>query len=431
MNATERTPEGATNLKKIRVEDIIIGMYVAALDRPWLETPFAMQGFYVHSDATIAGLSETCSYVYIDPRRYDSNLVDRLHGLSGRKQPSVDAKTIRDQLVPKERTRYRDEVEIPEEIESAKSTLGHAVEVVDACISNLLAGRKLDTAAIEGAVKPIVSSVIRNKEAFSALVRMKQFDQYIYSHAIACAVWAAILGRELGYPPEDIEALSSGCALMDIGKTNLPPDLLSQPSKLDKSQLETMRRHVEFGLDIASDTGLSDQTTTATIIKTHHERFDGSGYPDGLTNSEIPIFGRIAGLVDSYDAMITPRPHAPALTSHQALLELERNVDKLFQKELVGYFTSAIGIFPVGAVVELNSGEVGVVIKQHPDRRLRPKVMLILDKNKLPRAELTVTDLGFEDDAGNTGTRWILHELPKDSHGIDVSRYFLWDLNGD
>ena len=421
--------EVTSNLKKTPVENLILGMYVAGLDKPWLDTPFAMQGFYLRSDAAISRVCEVCRHVYVDPRRYDSSLVDLRHAnkqTSARKlSPPTrqrDRKTL--DLAPRRRFSYTEDVDLTDEMEPAKIALEHAIEEVDVCLCNLVETGELDTGAIEGALKPLVASVVRNKDAAAALVRMKRFDDYLYAHAISCAVWAAVLGKELGYSPDDVETLSYGCALLDIGKTKIPRDLLEQTSPPSKDELELLRRHVDFGLELLASSGITDKATM-NIVKTHHERFDGSGYPNGLTNGEIPIFGRIAGLVDSYDAMISPRAHAPSRASYQVLLELERNADQLFQKQLVEYFIQAVGIFPVGAVVELNTGEVGVVVSQHPDRRLRPKVMLVLDENKLPRSELLVTDLGLQDDNVGAMTTWITRELPKDSHGIDVSRYFL------
>jgi HD-GYP domain-containing protein (c-di-GMP phosphodiesterase class II) len=420
---------GASNLKKTPVENLILGMYVAGLDKPWLDTPFAMQGFYLRSDAAISRVREICDDVYVDPRRYDSSLVDLRHAKvqsTTKKLPPPTRRRDRKAvgLTPRRRFCYPEEVELKDEIEPARVALEHAIEEVDVCLCNLVDTGELDTGAIEGALKPLIASVVRNKDAATALVRMKRFDDYLYAHAISCAVWAAVLGRELGYPPSDVERVSYGCALMDIGKTRLPRELLEQTAPPSDDELDLMKRHVDFGLELITKSGLCDEATI-NIVKTHHERFDGSGYPNGLTNAEIPIFGRIAGLVDSYDAMISPRAYAPSRASYQVLLELERNADQLFQKELVEYFIHAVGIFPVGAVVELNTGEVGIIVKQHADRRLRPKILLILDENKLPRTELSVADLGLEDDNGGAMTTWITRELPKDSHGIDVSRYFL------
>jgi hypothetical protein len=148
---------------------------------------------------------------------------------------------------------------------------------------------------------------------------------------------------------------------------------------------------------------------------------DGSGYPDGLAGNATPMFARIAGVVDSYDAMISPRTYAPMCSSYQALVELQDHSPVCFQAELVDQFAQAIGLFPNGALVELSSGEVGVVCGQNAGRRLRPKVMLILDAAKQPRGELCIVDLKLIDEHELRVAR----ELARNEYGIDAAEYFL------
>jgi HD-GYP domain-containing protein (c-di-GMP phosphodiesterase class II) len=186
-----------------------------------------------------------------------------------------------------------------------------------------------------------------------------------------------------------------------------------------------IRRHPADGVRILKESGLENSTVLA-MVETHHERHDGSGYPHGLSDNSIPVFGRIAGIIDSYDAMITERPYATARSSFNAVMELQKQADVLFQKELVDYFIKAIGVFPVGTVVELNTGEVGIVVAQDSSRRLRPKVMIILDEDKNPREELLIPDLGSVDtDPSKPLSVWITKELPQTAYGIDPTEYFL------
>jgi HD-GYP domain-containing protein (c-di-GMP phosphodiesterase class II) len=254
---------------------------------------------------------------------------------------------------------------------------------------------------------------------------MKRIDDYTYSHAISSAVWASVFGRELGFSPDDIDLLAVGCATLDIGKTQLPRDLLVQPDPPNEQQWELIKRHPEEGVHLLTGSGELNPIILA-MIETHHERHDGSGYPLGLSGISIPVFGRIAGIIDSYDAMITERPYATVRSSFNAVMELQKQAGVLFQKELVDYFIKAIGVFPVGTVVELNTGEVGIVIGQDTTRRLRPKVMLILDEDKQSRDEMLITDLGTVDsDPSKPLSVWITKELPQTAYGIDPREYFL------
>ena len=416
-------------LQRVEVDDLSLGMYVAKLDRPWLETSFVLQGFYVRSQDTIVELAAECGYVYVDPRRFDSSAAERKLRLVV-SNPDMDKRSHpgaahHSSIAPSEPRAYKDRVELTEEIQPAQTSLEEAIHVLEGVVRKLQNSGGVDIADIESAVRPIVSSVMRNKDALAALLRMKRIDDYTYSHAISSAVWASVFGRELGFSPEDIDLLAVGCATLDIGKTQLPRELLVQPDAPTEAQWELIKRHPEDGVRLLTGSGELNPIILA-MIETHHERHDGSGYPLGLSGISIPVFGRIAGIIDSYDAMITERPYATARSSFNAVMELQKQAGVLFQKELVDYFIKAIGVFPVGTVVELNTGEVGIVIGQDTTRRLRPKVMLILDEDKQSRDEMLITDLGTVDsDPSKPLSVWITKELPQTAYGIDPREYFL------
>ncbi|MEE4251236.1 MAG: HD domain-containing phosphohydrolase, partial [Alcanivoracaceae bacterium] len=136
-----------------------------------------------------------------------------------------------------------------------------------------------------------------------------------------------------------------------------------------------------YGLDmLESCDNINEQVLG--VVQYHHERHDGSGYPHGLSGSQIPLLARIAGIVDTYDAITSPRPHAESVTSTEAVSSLYDQRDKAFQSALVEQFIQAIGVYPTGTLVELSNNEVGVVIAQNPTRRLRPQVMVVLDQDK-------------------------------------------------
>jgi HD-GYP domain-containing protein (c-di-GMP phosphodiesterase class II) len=164
-----------------------------------------------------------------------------------------------------------------------------------------------------------------------------------------------------------------------------------------------------------------------TMIATHHERFDGSGYPQKLKGDEIPLIGRIAGIVDCYDAMITERSYAKPKSAYDAVRELKRVGGIAFPAELVELFIQAVGVFPNGTLVELNTGEVGVVIGQNRYRRLRPQVTLILDAQKKTREEFPTIDLlTCDENSGKTEpSLWITRGLERGAYGIDPAEYFL------
>ena len=275
------------------------------------------------------------------------------------------------------------------------------------------------------AINPLIDSVLRNSEALASLVRMKSKGDYLYNHSLTMAVWAAIFGRQLGFDRDRLKNLALGAALIDTGMASVSDEIVLATGSLSASQTKEVRKHVKKGLDILRKSGQLSPDVLE-MVATHHERYDGSGYPRGIKGMDIPVFGRIAGLVDSYDAMITERPHAKPRSSFEAMQEIADLKDQHFQGELVEQFMQAIGLFPTGSVVELNSGEIGVVVQQNATRRLRPKVILVLDDQGNRHEKLVVLDLAkYVNDGENKSDLWIANELQPGAHGIQPNEYFL------
>ena len=378
------------------------GMFVVALDRPWLETPFAMQGFAIDDQDDIAYVAKYCSYVYVDPER-----------------KVAPAKTRRARTA----SVRPDKVEIGQEIATAEVDFESAQKAVAHVYGSLRTNQRLDVGTIKTAINPLIDSVLRNRDALAALVRMKDKGDYFYSHGLATAVWAVVLGRHLGMDKYELRDLALGASIMDVGMTTLPDELLNKATPLTEKERRQIKDHVKAGLRLITDAG-DASNRVLNIVACHHERYDGSGYPRGLQSNRIPPMARIAGLADTYDAMITERPWARARSSYEAVLELQDLGDQQFQLSLVEQFMQTIGMFPTGSVVELSTGEVAVVVQQNPTRRLKPKVVVILDKNKQKMAEMSHIDLGAYEVDG-TPTVWIARELEQGAYGIHPHEYFL------
>ncbi len=390
-------------LLEVPVSNLKPGMYVAELDRPWLDTPFAVQGFYVRDSDDVSLISKHCSYVLVDPRRYQ------------RAAHKTRQKTQRPS---------RNRTSLKREFAVAKGELESAGDAMRSVFEQLRAGRHLDLKAMQRVLEPLVQSVLRNSEAMAALVRIKAKGDYLFNHSIANAVWAAVLGRQLGLEREPLRQLALGAAVVDVGMTRLEDALVEKPTPLTSAERKAMEAHVPFGLEILRAGGAPGAEVLETLAG-HHERFDGSGYPRGLEGYDIPLFARIVGIVDSYDAMITERPHARARSSFEAVQELADLKDVKFQGALVEQFMQAIGLFPTGAIVELNTGEVGVVVAQNRTRRLRPKVVVILDPDKRRHAKLAVVDLARHSVGAGETDLWICRELAHGTYGIEPDEFFL------
>jgi len=257
------------------------------------------------------------------------------------------------------------------------------------------------------------------------LVYLRKRDEYAWHHSIATSVWAVILGRHLGFDRQGLDTLAMGGMLLDIGKAKLPEELVNRNGPLKPDEYEAMKKHVALGLEMVKLTPGVNADVLA-MIEGHHERSDGSGYPRKLEGAAIPVFARIGGLIDCYDAMTSHRPWAEAKSPYDAIRELNALAGVQFQKEMVEQFVQAMGMFPTGSVVELNSGEVGIVIEQNRVRRLRPKVLLVLDASGQQLTEYRTLDLRkCPSDQNDTGACWIVRGHETGAFGLDPKNYFI------
>lgn len=206
------------------------------------------------------------------------------------------------------------------------------------------AGAPLQIERIEPLLKALVESIIRNPAAGIWLARLKSKSSYAHRHCISCAILCAVMGRQLGFDAESMHRLSLAGLLMDSGKLLLPKGLLRKTQSLSAQERQETHRHTELGLEAVASAALPNEVLQ--VIRHHHERFDGSGYPDQLQGTEIPLFARIAGIVDCYDAMTSPRYYATPIVHSEAIMKLAGWRKRLFQKELVDTFIQAIGLYP-------------------------------------------------------------------------------------
>ena len=379
-------------------------MFVAELDRPWLETPFALQGFVVRDTSEVLYVSDYVDHVYVD--------AEYKGGATSLKLAVAPTATA-----PRER------LELNEEFQRTRVSFDSAVDTLDKVFDSLRNGQQGDISAVREAINPLIEGVFRNQEAVAALLRLKESGSYRYQHGVSMAVWATIIGRHIGLHRDELEKLAVGCAMCDVGMTRLPPELLDQAESLTARQLNIIQAHPTIGSDLVGKSKDIDFEILA-IIENHHERMDGSGYPRGVEGAAIPLLARIAGLVDTYDAMITPRPYATARTSHEAVQELLDCKGSHFQEALVEQFVQAIGLFPTGTMVELNTGEVANVVTQNDTRRLKPELVIVLNAEKERMEAPRVVDLANQRIAAE-GERWIARELLAGTYGISGEEFFI------
>jgi len=360
-------------VKKISTAEIEIGMFVSSLDRPWSETPFLFQGFPVREVTEIDELKKLCRHVYI--MAPDEEI--EISAVPPRPRPDP---------VPQEmlgRRQYETTRPARDEVHAVRESHDDLIGVLTEVENILRKDNELKLPLIEKSVDVMIESIERNPDAYIWLNRIRKFDSYIYRDALNASVWATTLGRELGLERGQLSVLATGTLVMDIGKTALPAELLNKTDRLTDDEWALMKSHVEKGIRILSETA-NTPSGVLDIVRSHHERLDGSGYPLALQGGHIPLLGQIAGIVDFYVSVTTPRPYAQAVSPSNAIYMLYQQQGRYFSETLVKGFIQAISTYPTGSLVELSNGEVGVVISQNPGLRLRPNVVLLLDPDKRP-----------------------------------------------
>lgn len=430
---------------KIMVNELTVGMFVSGLDRPWSQTPFPLQGFYIRDLGEIKELKLHCSYVFIDVQKGASPLKHNLRTLTSRgssggrvKERNATGRTSQRAPMPDvaplkiRRDTYTAPAPLKTEISNAKALhqkVYQAVsDVMEQVESNHHGMPVKDTKRVAG---QMVDSVVRSPDAFTWLSRVRDKDEYTYSHAVRSAVWAILFGRHIGLPKPDLDVLAMGVLLKDIGKTKLPKYLIEKNDR-EGQERDAYEKFVEYGVDMLRK--LSDiKPRVTSVVKTHCERVNGSGFPQHLRGDKIPLLGKIAGIVTFYDETINPRGEAKPLSPSKAVARLYDSREVEFQEELVVEFIRAIGLYPTGTLVELSTGEVAVVVEQNFSRRLKPKVMVVTDAYKEHLYEPILLDLAIDDkikqnkiDAGKllrseADKVEIIQDLEPGAYDIDVA----------
>jgi HD-GYP domain-containing protein (c-di-GMP phosphodiesterase class II) len=390
-------------------------MYVAELDRPWVETPFMFQGFIVRDPREIQRIQGYCAFVFVDNER---GIVPSNPGsASGTASMSLAP-------LPKPSIVYEVESEVESELETAKNVHIAVTQSFGQLLTEVRSGQAPQLAQVREVISEMEESILRNPDAFMWLRRLKKKDSYTFSHCIDTSILLMAFGRQMGLPRQHIHELGLGGLMADIGKMKVPDALLRRDGPLNPAEFEVVKRHVNYSVEIMGAS--RDMAPNAiAIVAAHHERFDGTGYPDKLSAGQIPMHARMAAIVDTFDAVTSDRAHAKALAPHDAIALLYEQRNKGFQDELIEQFIQTLGPYPVGTLIEFDTGEVGIVIEQNRVRRLRPKVVLLLDASKRPIKSTPTLNLMSETHNEDGQAINILHSLTPGAYDIDPEEFYL------
>jgi putative nucleotidyltransferase with HDIG domain len=404
----------ATYLKK--------GMYVSELDRPWLESPFLFQGFRITNNEEVEQIRSLCAFVYVDIEKSKVPVTQTMSkaapaGLKPEKQNY--ARVIREPLP------YTEEFE--DELSRAWDCQQLAKDEVSTLFEDVRMGNSLDVGGARTTVTGMVDSILRHPDALVLLTTLGNKDRGLVTHALSVCTLSLAFGRYLGLKEEELVDLGLGALLHDIGKIKVPDEVLDNIANASEEERALLEGHTLIGaMMLKNIKGLPDNVIA--IVHDHHERANGSGYPRKMTGSGISMHTKIVSIVDTYDSITRGVHGYDSIRADEALKSIYAWRHELFDELLVEKFIQCVGIYPLGSVVELRTGQVGIVISSCPDARLFPRIMLVLDAHRKPVEPPEMINLALFREKLDTNDFEVKQLVDGERYDIDVRQYILREL---
>lgn len=391
-------------LKKIKINQLKIGMYVKDVDKGWLDIPF-----FKHKIETEPQIEKLKKY-YVESLIIDTN---KGKDIGEEAEDAEDDKLYEDKdagivvtdvsykeletiiFKPIESEESKEEVALQAEFPVAQETYVSAIQVTHSLLDNVRSGKNIDEEQVKATVSSMINTVMRNHHALFSVSKIRKYDEYTFTHCVNVATLSIVFARALGYSKAKLMKLGEGALLHDVGKMRIPPSILNKPSKLTDEEFATMKKHVELGMDYLEHQIPPDEDIFSFVAE-HHENVDGSGYPKGKNGNEISEFGMIAAIADVYDALTSERVYHTAMPPSKALAIIYNSAGNKFNRALTEQFIACLGIFPIGSFVKLNTGELAVVVSVNPMNLVRPKIKIFTDAQKNMLREPYEVDLSIK-----------------------------------
>jgi HD-GYP domain-containing protein (c-di-GMP phosphodiesterase class II) len=401
----------SSNTKKIHVSELRVGMFVSQLDRDWLETPFLLQGFHIEEEADIDVITEHCEYVYIDD---DKSVKPKAS------EHSSNVGTVRHVRVNP--NIFEPQVPLEDEHRRILGTFRQARSLTKTLLDDIRLGGAINTDQARHTVNECVHSVIRHPDALLWMSKMRDENEYTAEHCLNVCILAIAFGRQLGMGEQELQNLGMCGLLHDVGKMKIPPEILDKPDRLTTKEMRIMMAHTVHGRNLLlSSSGI--YTGAIDVALSHHERIDGQGYPRQLAGNSISRYSKIIAIVDAYDAMTADRCYQSARTSTEAIKIIYKDRGEHFDEQLALKFLQTVGLYPAGSIVELHSGEVGMVIEANPRFRHLPRIVMLRDRNKQPVSKEIMVDLSLIE-SGELSKDYLIKQVWKDkTFGITLKNY--------
>jgi len=394
-------------LKRISVKHLQPGMYVANITQTGISLHQHEREGRVKDAATVSALIKRgIKHVYIDTEQGS----DSQHA----QPPSIIDSELEQKIekIVETPTKQNSRTPLQEEFSRAQQLHKQALSLVGQAMAYAKTGKPVEVEPFQDMASSFIGSIFRNQDALACLCRIRDKDSYLMEHSVNVSVLMGILGKHLELEADYLNHCVTGALLHDIGKILIPDRVLHKPGKLSDEEFSTMKQHATFSQQILQQNEHFPQPCI-NIAGQHHERLDGKGYPLGLQGEEISQEGRMVAVVDVYDAITANRVYHKGMTPNSGFKRLLEWSGPHLDTQYVHAFIKAMGIYPIGSVVELSNRKLAIVQEETIDT-MRPAVRIFYDLNinsHCPQAKIDLTK--------NTDLS-IIGSVDPNSHGIDV-----------